>query len=286
MIGSTDWQPSKLQQDRDAYRGSRRRRSYLIATAATIVVLAILIPAITSSAGWPAFSETYFSWSKAKVSFLPVLRGLVVNVEIMVVCGTIIAVVSTLLALLRTLRGPVFFPLRLAVTVYTDVFRGLPQILLILLLGFGMPGLQLQGLPTSGVFWGGLALVLSYSAYVSEVLRAGIESVHPSQRLAARALGLSHAKTMRSVVLPQAVRRVLPALMNDLISLQKDTSLLFVIGTVSDALANAKILESQDFNFTPYVVAGALFLLLTIPMTRLTDWYAKKQGFQGVGGLI
>lgn len=286
MTQSADWQPSKLQQDRDAYRESRRRRSYLIATAATIVVLAILVPVITSSAGWPAFSETYFSWSKAKVSFLPVLRGLIVNVEIMVVCGAIIAVVSTVLALLRTLRGPVFFPLRFVVTVYTDVFRGLPQILLILLLGFGMPGLQLQGLPTSGVFWGGLALVLSYSAYVSEVIRAGIESVHPSQRLAARALGLSHAEAMRSVVLPQAVRRVLPALMNDLISLQKDTSLLFVIGTVSDALANAKILESQDFNFTPYVVAGALFLLLTIPMTRLTDWYAKKQGFQGVGGLI
>lgn len=204
----------------------------------------------------------------------------------MVVCGVLIAIFSTVLALLRTLRGPVFFPLRLAVTVYTDVFRGLPQILLILLLGFGMPGLQLQGLPTSGLFWGGLALVMSYSAYVSEVLRAGIESVHPSQRLAARALGLSHAKTMQSVVLPQGIRRVLPALMNDLISLQKDTSLLFVVGTVQDVLLNAKIQESLDFNFTPYVIAGALFLLLTIPMTRLTDWYAKKQGFQGVGGLI
>ncbi len=286
MTETADWQPSKLQQERDAYRESRRRRSYLIAGVATIVVLAVVIPAITTSAGWPAFSQTYFSWSKAKSSFRPVLSGLVVNIEIMVVCGVIIAIASTILALLRTLRGPVFFPLRLAATFYTDVLRGLPQILLILLLGFGMPSLQLQGLPTSGLFWGGLALVMSYSAYVSEVLRAGIESVHPSQRLAARALGLSHVKTMQSVVLPQGIRRVLPALMNDLISLQKDTSLLFVVGTVQDALLNAKIQESIDFNFTPYVIAGALFLLLTIPMTRLTDWYAKKQGFQGVGGLI
>ncbi|MEO8851385.1 MAG: amino acid ABC transporter permease [Allobranchiibius sp.] len=286
MTETAKWQPSALQRERDSYRETRRRRSYVIAGAATIVVLAIVVPAITTSAGWPALSETYFSWSKAKSSFLPVLRGLVVNVEIMVICGLLIAVLSTFLAVLRTLRGPVFLPLRFAVTVYTDIFRGLPQILVILLLGLGMPGLQLQGLPTSGFFWGGLALVLSYSAYVSEVLRAGIESVHPSQRLAARALGLSHSKTMQSVVLPQGIRRVLPALMNDLISLQKDTSLLFVIGTVTDALLAANIEEAKDFNFTPYVVAGALFLLLTIPMTRLTDWYARKQGFQGVGGLV
>lgn len=286
MTQSTDWHPSAVQQERDAYRASRRRRAALIAAGATVVFFAIVIPLVVTSAGWPAFSQTYFSWSKARSSFLPVLRGLVLNIEIMLVCGAIIAVVATFLAVLRTLRGPVFFPLRLFAAVYTDVFRGVPQILVILLLGFGMPSLQLQGLPTSGLFWGGLALVLSYSAYVAEVLRAGIESVHPSQRLAARALGLSYAQTLRFIVLPQGVRRVLPALMNDLISLQKDTSLLFVVGTVSDALLNAKIEESVDFNFTPYVVAGGLFLALTVPMTRLTDWYAKRQGFQGVGGLL
>lgn len=286
MTQTIKWQPSALQKERDAYRESRRRRSYIIAGAATIVFLAVAIPAITTSAGWPAFSKTYFSWAKAQSSFLPVLRGLLVNVEIMLVCGVIIAVLSTLVAVARTLRGPVFLPIRFAAAVYTDVFRGLPQLLVILLLGFGMPSLQLEGLPTSALFWGGLALVLSYSAYVSEVLRAGIESVHPSQRLASRALGLSHFKTMQSVVLPQGIRRVLPALMNDLISLQKDTSLLFVLGTVTDALLAAKIEQAKDFNFTPFVIAGALFLLLTIPMTRLTDYYAKKQGFQGVGGLV
>ncbi len=286
MSGTTDWQPSALQRERDAYRASRRRRSHLIALAGTIVVLAVIVPLMVTSPGWPAFSKTYFSWSKAQSSFLPVLRGLVVNIEIMLVCGAIIAVVSTLLALLRTLRGPVFMPVRLFAIVYTDIFRGLPQILLILLLGFGMPSLQLQGLPTSGLFWGGVALVLCYSAYTSEVLRAGIESVHPSQRLAGRALGLGHAQMMRHVVLPQGIRRVLPALLNDLISLQKDTSLLFVIGTVQDALLNAKIEQSSDFNYTPYTLAGLLFLLLTIPLTRLTDWYARRQGFQNTGGLI
>ena len=186
---------------------------------------------------------------------------------------------------MRTLRGPVFFPLRAFATGYVDLFRGLPLILVLLLLGFGMPALELQGTPTSVLFWGGTALVLSYSAYVAEVLRAGIESVHPSQRAAARSLGLSYAGTLRHVVMPQAVRRVMPALMNDLVSLQKDSGLVSILGIV-DAIQAARIQTSQTFNYTSYVVAGLLFICLTIPMARFTDWYARKQGFHGAGGIL
>ncbi len=148
-----------------------------------------------------------------------------------------------------------------------------------------MPALQIEALPSDGLFWGGVALVLCYSAYVAEVLRAGIESVHPSQRMAARSLGLSYGQTLRFVVLPQAVRRVVPALMNDLISLQKDSGLIAVLGVV-DAIRAAQIETALDFNFTPYVVAGVLFMILTIPMARFTDWYARRRGISMAGGSL
>jgi polar amino acid transport system permease protein len=186
---------------------------------------------------------------------------------------------------MRTLRGPVTFPLRLLGTVYVDVFRGLPLLLLLLLLGFGGPALDLAGLPREAIYWACAALVLSYSAYVAEVFRAGIESVHPSQRLAGRALGLSYSQNLRHVVLPQAWRRVLPPLMNDLVSLQKDSGLIAVVGVV-DAIRAAQIETAEDFNYTPYVVAGVLFVCLTVPMARLTDRYARKQGFHGAGGML
>ncbi len=192
---------------------------------------------------------------------------------------------SLTIAVMRTIRGPVAFPLRLLGTVYVDVFRGLPLLLVLFLLGFGGPALDLTGLPTSALFWGCAALVLSYSAYVAEVFRAGIESVHPSQRLAGRSLGLSYAQTLRHVVLPQAWRRVLPPLMNDLVSLQKDSGLIAVLGVI-DAIRAAQIETARDFNYTPYVVAGFLFICLTIPMARLTDRYARKQGFHGAGGML
>lgn len=279
------WQPSEAQLERDAWRRRRALLSFLAAAASTVVVLGALGTVVVLSPGWERVQETYFSWDKAVDSFPAVLAGLWLNVRVMLVCAALILCVSLVVAIMRTLRGPVFFPLRLLGTAYVDVFRGLPLLLVIFLLGFGGPALRLQGLPTSALFWGCCALVLSYSAYVAEVFRAGIESVHPSQRLAGRALGLGYAATLRHVVLPQAWRRVLPPLMNDLVSLQKDSGLIAVLGVI-DAIRAAQIETARDFNYTPYVVAGFLFICLTVPMARLTDAFARRQGFQGAGGML
>jgi polar amino acid transport system permease protein len=189
-----------------------------------------------------------------------------------------------LLAVLRTLRGPVFWPVRVLTVVYIDTFRGLPVLLVLLLVGFGVPGLRLQGVPSSAVVLGCVALVMTYSAYVAEVFRAGIESIHPSQRAAARSLGLTSGQSLRHVVLPQAVRRVLPPLLNDVVSLTKDSSLIIVLGVPIEALRQAQIITSETFNFTPYVVAGLLFLALTVPMTRFTDWMSDRYGYSPAQG--
>jgi len=250
-----------------------------------VALVAVVVLAVVSSPGWPRVQQTFFDPAKAWSSLPAVALGLWLNVRVMIVCGILIGVFGLLLAVMRTLRGPVFFPLRMFSAAYTDLFRGLPVLLVLLLLGIGVPALRQQGVPKDPLFWGGTALVLSYSAYVAEVFRAGIESVHPSQRAAARSLGLTNAQTLRFVVLPQAVRRVLPPLMNDLVSLQKDSGLISVLGVV-DAIYAARIETASDFNYTPYVVAGLLFLCLTIPMVRFTDWFARKQGFHGAGGIV
>ncbi len=278
-----DWHPSDHERRRAAYRRSRARRSAAISALSTLAIAAVAWWLLTSSPGWPRVRWTYFNLDKAVEAFPAVLTGLWLNLRIMVVCGVVIFVLGLLVAIMRTLRGPVFFPLRLAGTIYVDLFRGLPLILVLLLLGYGAPALRLQGLPTSVLFWGCVALVLSYTAYVAEVFRAGIESIHPSQRAAARSLGLSYAQTLRHVVVPQAIRRVQPPLLNDLVSLQKDSGLISILGVV-DAVRAAQIETAADFNYTPYVVAGVLFILLTVPMARFTDWVARRQGFQGAGG--
>lgn len=277
------WRPSQIEQQRRAYRRVRATRSSLLAAASTLVVGVVAVVAVTNSPGWPRVAATFFDWDKAVASFPTVLEGLWLNIRIMLIAGVTIAIFGLTLAILRTLRGPVFFPLRLAATVYVDLFRGLPLLLVIYLLGFGMPALNLTGLPDDMLFWGGVALVLSYSAYVAEVFRAGIQSVHPSQRAAARALGLTHGQTLRHVVIPQAIRRVIPALMNDLVSLQKDSGLIAVLGVI-DAIRAAQISTALDFNYTPYVVAGALFVIMTVPMARFTDYVAKRQGWHGTQG--
>ena len=230
------WVPSALEQERAAYRSARTRRSAVVATASTLAMLGAIVALVVSSPGWPRVKETFFSWDKAVDSLPAVLDGLWLNIRVMLVCAVLIAILGLTLAVMRTVRGPVAFPLRLFAT-----------------------------------------------AYVAEVFRAGIESVHPSQRAAARSLGLSYGQTLRHVVLPQAVRRVVPALMNDLVSLQKDSGLIAVLGVI-DAIRAAQIETASDFNYTPYVVAGALFVCLTIPMARFTDWVARRQGFHGAGG--
>lgn len=283
MTPTDDWQPSALERERAAYRRSRTIRSGLVAGTSTTLLLVAVSLLVVTSPGWPRVKETFFDWDKALDSFPAVLQGLWLNIRIMLVCGVIIAILSMLLAVMRTIRTPVAFPLRLFATAFVDLFRGLPLLLVIFLLGLGAPALRLSGVPNSALFWGSTAIVLCYAAYVAEVLRAGIESVHPSQRAAARSLGLSYYQTLRRVVIPQAVRRVMPALMNDLVSLQKDSGLIAVLGVI-DAIQAARIETARDFNFTPYVVAGFLFICLTIPMARFTDWLARRQGFQGAGG--
>jgi len=262
---------SPRQREREAYRRRQNRRSALIAALSTVVVLGALVLVVTSLPRWPLVQERFFDLDQARASLPDVARGLLVNLRLLVLCGTAITLLGLLVAVSRTLQGPVWFPVRLLAAAYTDVFRGLPLILLILLLGLGVPGLRLGGVFDSSLVWGGVALVLSYSAYVAEVFRAGIESVHPSQRMAARSLGLGARQTLRHVVLPQAVRRVYAPLLNDLVSLMKDSGLVSLLGVTTDAVRAASIDSARSFNYTPYVVAGVLFLLLTIPLTRLTD---------------
>ena len=272
--GST-YVPSAQRIERESAHRRATRRSALIAASSTIAVALVLYVAITSAPGWERVQTTFFSFDYAVEALPMILKGLWLNLRVLVVCSVIIMVIGLLLALARTSKSPVLMPVRLFAAGFTDLFRGLPLLLVILLLGLGVPGLRLQGIPNSVVFFGGMALVLTYSAYVAEVLRAGNESVHPTQRMAARALGLSPIQSLRHVILPQAIRRVIPPLLNDLVSLQKDSGLISILGAM-DAIKAAQIVTARTFNFTPYVVAGVLFVLLTIPLTRYTDYLARK----------
>ncbi|WP_328361074.1 amino acid ABC transporter permease [Mycobacterium sp. NBC_00419] len=261
--------------ERQAYRRSRARRSTLVALVSTVVFAAVAALATMSSPGWPRVRESFFNLRVGWDSLPAVLDGLWLNVRVLVVCQILILAFGLGLAAVRTLRGPVWFPVRALATGYVDLFRGLPLIICLYLVGFGLPGLRLGGIPNNPVLLGGLALVLVYSAYVAEVFRAGIESVHPSQLAAAKSLGLNYRKTMRLVVLPQAVRRVTPALLNDFVALQKDCGLISVLGAV-DAVRAAQIQVATSYNFTPYVVAGLLFVALAVPSARLADWASRR----------
>jgi polar amino acid transport system permease protein len=261
--------------DRVAYRQSRARRSTLIALLSTTVFAAVLLFAVTSAPGWPRVRDSFFNLRIGWDSLPAVLEGLWLNIRVLIVCQVLVLVFGLALAAVRTLRGPVWFPVRALATGYVDLFRGLPLLICLYLVGFGLPGLRLSGIPTNPVLLGGLALVLIYSAYVAEVFRAGIESVHPSQLAAAKSLGLNYRRTMQLVVLPQATRRVTPALLNDFVALQKDCGLISVLGAV-DAVRAAQIQAATTYNFTPYVVAGLLFVALAVPSARLADWAARR----------
>jgi polar amino acid transport system permease protein len=252
-------------------------RGVLIAVVSTIAVFAAIAFAVTRSPNWPLVKEAFFNGEEFRSSFPQIAAKFVRNVEYFVVAEVFILAFALLLAVMRSLTGPVFFPIRALSIVYTDLFRGIPTILVVYLLGFGVPSLSLAGVPNSATFWAVVALILSYSAYVAEVYRAGIESVHPSQAAAARSLGLSRLQTLRFVVIPQAVRRVIPPLLNDFVGLQKDTALVAFVVVVPEAFKEAQIIQSADFNFTPLLAAALLFLLVTIPMTRLVDWLVARQ---------
>jgi polar amino acid transport system permease protein len=255
---------------REAARRRQSRRSAAIATVSTIAVLGALAAWILTSPGWPSVRDTFFSWSAFRQSFPDVLSGFWLDVKMFVVVEMAVLVLGLLIALCRTARAPALFPVKLLATVFTDVFRGIPTILCVYLIGFGIPALQLSGLPTDPIVLGGIALTLSYSAYVGEVYRAGIDSVHVSQRSGALALGLTPWQSTRHVVLPQAVRRVLPPLLNDFISLQKDVALVSILGP-QEAFRVAQIFAASTFNYTPLVAAAALYLCVTIPLARILD---------------
>jgi polar amino acid transport system permease protein len=266
---------SPLAQERLAYRRSRARRSTLVALGSTVLFAAVLALGVTSAPGWPRVQETFFDLRVGWESLPAVAAGLWLNVRVLVIAELGVLVLGLLIAVLRTLRGPVFFPLRALATGYVDLFRGVPLLIALYLIGFGLPALRLQGVPTDTAVLGTVTLILIYSAYVAEVFRAGIESVHPSQRAAARSLGLTHRQSMRLVILPQAVRRVLPPLLNDFVALQKDVGLISVLGAV-DAIRAAQIASARTFDFTPYAVAALLFVLLAVPTGRIADAVAAR----------
>jgi len=241
----------------------------------TIVFFTVLVLAITHAPGWPEVRQTFSNWQEFKASMPEIARAFLLNVKIFLISEAFILPLALALAVIRSLPGPVFFPLRVLGIAYADFFRGVPTILVIALLGFGAPALQLSWVPLSTTFWGIVALTLVYTAYVSEVYRAGIESVHPSQNAAARSLGLSHWQSLQKVVLPQAVRRVIPPLLNDFIGLQKDTALVGFLGSV-EAFKQSQIDAAATFNYTPFVAAAVLFVALTIPLARFTDWLVLR----------
>jgi polar amino acid transport system permease protein len=255
-----------------------------VAIISTVVVFGGIALIVVNSPGWPLVQQTFFNVRFWNDSWPRQAAAIAVNVQAFLIAEACILPFALVIAILRSLPGPVFFPIRLMATIYTDFFRGVPGILLIYLIGFGVPTLGIEQLPNDPLVLGIIVLVLLYSAYVSEVYRAGIESVHPSQEAAARSLGLSRFQALRYVVVPQAVRRVIPPLLNDFIGLQKDTALVSFIGVV-EVFRQAQIDESASFNFTPYMVTAVLFLVFTVPLARVTDWLVSRERRRQLAGI-
>ncbi|HEY0278802.1 MAG TPA: amino acid ABC transporter permease [Solirubrobacterales bacterium] len=256
--------------EREAAKRAKARRNALIAALSSLVVIGGLAALVLTSPGWPTVRETFFSWSEFKNAFPEVLSGFWLDVKVFMIVEVVVLVVALAIALIRINRSPGLLPVRLLATVWVDLFRGVPTVLLVYLIGFGIPALELEGLPTDPVVLGGIALTLSYSGYVSEVYRAGINSVHRGQRDAALSVGLTGAQTMRHVVLPQAIRRVGPPLLNDFVALQKDVALISIIGP-QEAFRVAQIYQGENFNYTPIIAAALLYLVITVPLARLVD---------------
>jgi polar amino acid transport system permease protein len=269
------WSPSSRELERRNARRQISRKQFTIAGISSVLVLGALYALIITSPGWQVVKDTFFDLDYGREVLPTVLRGLVVNIQLSFIGGFFIAVIALSLALIRTTKSAALTPFRFLATAYVDIFRGAPLLLIILLVGFGVPALRVAGLTSNVIVLGTVAVVLTYSAYVAEVIRSGIMSIHPSQRAAARSLGLTSGQTMRYVVLPQAIKRVIPPLLNDFVSLLKDTGLVSILG-VTDAVRAAQINASRTFNYTPYVVSAILFLLITIPLTRYIDRVIRR----------
>jgi polar amino acid transport system permease protein len=259
-------------------------RSVTVALVSTLVVFGVLGTLIVNSPGWAAVQRSFLDQAIFERTLPDVIGAFRVNVQLFLIAEVLILAFGLLLAVMRSLPGPALFPFRFIATVYVDFFRAVPGLLIIYMLGFGAPGLRLAGIPVEPFFWAIVTLTLVYSAYVSEVFRAGIESVHPSQEAAARSLGLSRFQSLRHVIVPQAVRRVIPPLLNDFIGLQKDTVLVSFIGVV-EIFRTAQIRQAATFNFTPYLAVALVFLVVTLPLARFTDWLiARERRRRAAGG--
>jgi polar amino acid transport system permease protein len=270
---------------RAAYERARKRRSTVVATVSSLAVVTAIVVLVPKMPRWDRVHESFFNGERFADSLPRLLEAFVLDIKIFAWSLPAIVVLALLVAITRNSRSAALFPLRILTIAYTDVMRGVPIILWIYLIGFGVPGLGIDRPWNSPLIWGSVALVLTYAAYIAEVFRAGIESIHESQRAAARSLGLSSWQTMRHVVLPQAIRRVIPPLMNDMVSLQKDVALVSLIGPI-EILRQAGIDKSKFANFTPYIAAAAIFLLITIPLTRTTDWLIERQRRRTTGTRI
>ena len=261
---------------RAAYERTRKRRSIAVATVSSLTVVAAIVLFVPRMPRWDRVKESFFSGERFADSFPRLVEAFVLDIKIFAWSTPAIVILALLVAIARNSRSAALFPVRVLTIAYTDIMRGVPVILSIYLIGFGVPGLGLERPWNSPLLWGSVALVLTYASYVAEVFRAGIESIHESQRAAARSLGLSNWQTMRFVVLPQAIRRVVPPLMNDMVSLQKDVALVSLIGPI-EILRQAGVDKSKFANFTPYVVAAVIFLMMTIPLTRTTDYLLERE---------
>ena len=271
---------------RAARRAAERRqaiRASLIALVSTVVVFGALALVIVNAPRWPQVQATFFDVDRIVESLPDLVDGFTTNIQLFLLAEAIILVAALLIAILRSLPGPVTFPLRVMAIVYTDVFRAVPGIVWIFLLGFGIPALRIEGIPRDPFIYALLALILVYSAYVSEVYRAGIDSVHPSQDAAARSLGLSQWQSLRYVVVPQAIRRVVPPLLNDFIGLQKDTVLVSFLG-VTEIFRTAGIKQSATFNFSYYIGVALVYIVVTVPLARLVDWLIARERRVRVAG--
>ena len=276
---------SEVEREREEFRAKERRRSLLTSVLSSLAFVAIVVITLRNSPGWPRVKESFFSPEYFAQAWPQVVEGLLLNIRVLGIALIGTAILGTSLALIRITTSAVMFPLRMVARFYTTIMRGIPMLVVLYLIGFGIPGLGLFGRIDKAVL-GTIAVVMSYSAYIAEVLRAGFQDVHPSQRASARSLGLTEFQTMRLVIIPQALRKIAPALMNDFIAMQKDVGLISTLGAV-DAVRAAQIVVAKTYNFTPYVVASILFIMMSVPFILLNDWYSERlRSRELTGGMV
>jgi polar amino acid transport system permease protein len=268
---------SERRLEREVAKRRRARRGAAIAALSSLLILGGLAALVLTSSGWPEVRETFFSWSEFKNAFPEVLEGFWLDVKVFMGVEAAVLVIALALALVKISSSAGLFPLRLLSIVFVDISRGIPTVLMVYLIGFGIPALQIVKPAPDPAILGAIALTISYSGYVAEVYRAGIRSVHRGQHDAALAVGLTHSQAMRLVILPQGIRRVAPPLLNDFISLQKDAALISIIGPI-EAFRAAQILQGENFNFTPLIAAALLYLAVTVPLARVVDRMGGSEG--------